>query len=153
VEFLSGEVCQAKKIGRYARRKRRPFITWGQSQPLLCNLGYLNGESQLKDCNPTTSPQYFILGFVLIFFYIPSCFCPKHHSSNRRRHGPNQWALTSPLNGHIFCKEEISQIQGYRWIHKAPIVQGDLFPQKMLQIWSLFRNLIHGAFPLAICTT
>jgi hypothetical protein len=34
----------------------------------------LNGGNQFKDCNPTTSLQHFVLGFVLIFFHVPSCF-------------------------------------------------------------------------------
>jgi hypothetical protein len=48
-------LCLAKKDRVGARRKGRPFITWGQPQPLICNL---NGRSQPKNCNPTMSPQH-----------------------------------------------------------------------------------------------
>jgi hypothetical protein len=62
--------------------------------------------------------------------------------------------VDQPINLAIsFAQDEITQIQGHRWVHKALIVLGHLFPRKMLQIGSLSRILYHGAFLLALCTT
>jgi hypothetical protein len=80
---------------------------------------------------------------------------------SQRRHGPSQRAswpkstgVDQPINLAIsFAQDEITQIQGHRWVHKALIASGRPFSQKMLQIKSLSRILIHGAFSFALSTT
>jgi hypothetical protein len=52
-----------------------------------------------------------------------------------------------------FAQDKIIQIQRHRWVRKALIALKYPFPRKMLQIGSLSRILLHGAFPLALCTT
>jgi hypothetical protein len=73
-------------------------------QPLLCNLAIL-----MVEVNPNIAilPWHLKI-FVLIFFHVPFCFCPRRHSPNLRRHSPSprshglsQRALTSPLKGTI----------------------------------------------------
>jgi hypothetical protein len=62
--------------------------------------------------------------------------------------------VDQPINLAIsFAQDEITQIQGHRWVHKALIALGLAFSQKRLQIRSLSRILIHGAFSFALCTT
>jgi hypothetical protein len=100
---LAYEVCIAKKMG-LCKKEREAFYNLRPIPTLPLQPWPLNGGSQPKDCNPTTSPQYFVLGFVLIFFHVPSCLNPRRYSPNPRRYGSSQRALTNPLNGHIFCK-------------------------------------------------
>jgi hypothetical protein len=62
--------------------------------------------------------------------------------------------VDQPINLAIsFAQDEITQIQGHRWVRKALIVLGHPFPRKRLQIGSLSRILYHGAFLLALGTT
>jgi hypothetical protein len=56
------------------KRKGMPFYNLRPISTLPLQFGPLNGGSQPKDCNLITSPQIFVLGFVLIFFHVPSCF-------------------------------------------------------------------------------
>jgi hypothetical protein len=62
--------------------------------------------------------------------------------------------VDQPINLAIsFAQDEITQIQGHRWVRKALIALGHLFSRKRLQIGSLSKILYHGAFPLALGTT
>jgi hypothetical protein len=143
----------AKRRGCVAckKEKREAFYTLRPTPTPPLQPRPLNGESQFKDCNPTTSPH--ILSRDLSWSSSTSSLLyprrhnqnPRRHGPSQRRHGPSQRALTSPLIGHIFAQDEITQIQGHRWVHKALIILGYPLTQKRLQIWSLSRILIHGA--------
>jgi hypothetical protein len=62
--------------------------------------------------------------------------------------------VDQPINLAIsFVQDEITQIQGHRWVRKALIALRHPFPRKRLQIGSFYRILLHGAFPLVLCTT
>jgi hypothetical protein len=62
--------------------------------------------------------------------------------------------VDQPINLAIsFAQDEITQIQGHRWVHKALIALEHPFPRKRLQIGSLSRILHHGAIPLVLGTT
>jgi hypothetical protein len=62
--------------------------------------------------------------------------------------------VDQPINLAIsFAQDEITQIQGHRWVGKALIALGYPLPQKRLQIGSLSRILHHGAIHLALGTT
>jgi hypothetical protein len=62
--------------------------------------------------------------------------------------------VNQPINLAIsFAQDEITQIQGHRWIYKALIALGHPFPRKRLQIGSLSRILYQGALHLALSTT
>jgi hypothetical protein len=59
-----------------------------------------------------------------------------------------------PINLAIsFAQDEITPIQGHRWVRKALIALGHPFPRKKLQIGSISRILHHGAIHLALGTT
>jgi hypothetical protein len=99
-------------------RKRKAFYTLRPTPTPPLQPWSLNGRSQFKDYNPTTSPH--ILSRDLSWSSSTSfLFCPRRHgpkskmswlqiqdvmAPSPRRHGPSQWALTSPLIGHIFYK-------------------------------------------------
>jgi hypothetical protein len=62
--------------------------------------------------------------------------------------------VDQPFNLAIsFAQDEITQIQGHRWVRKALIALRNPFPQKRLQIGSLSKILHHGAILLALGTT
>jgi hypothetical protein len=62
--------------------------------------------------------------------------------------------VDQPINLAIsFAQDEITQIQGHRWVRKALIALGHPFPRKRLQIGSLSRILHQGALHLALGTT
>jgi hypothetical protein len=62
--------------------------------------------------------------------------------------------VDQPINLAIsFVQDEITQIQGHRWVRKALIALGYPFPRKRLQIGSLSRILHRGALHLALGTT
>jgi hypothetical protein len=52
-----------------------------------------------------------------------------------------------------FAQDEITQIQGHRWVRKTLIALGHPYPRKRLQIGSFSRILHHGAFLFALGTT
>jgi hypothetical protein len=52
-----------------------------------------------------------------------------------------------------FAQDEITQIQGHRWVHKALIALEHSLSRKRLQIGSLSRILHHGAILLVLGTT
>jgi hypothetical protein len=60
----------------------------------------LNDGSQFKDCNPTTSPQHFVLGFVLIFFHVPSCFVQDVITQIQDVMAPSPRRHMAQVNGH-----------------------------------------------------
>jgi hypothetical protein len=58
---------------------------------------------------------------------------------SQRRHGLSQRALTSPLNLAIsFVQDEITQIQGHRWVRKALIALGYPFSPKKVRNYISF---------------
>jgi hypothetical protein len=62
--------------------------------------------------------------------------------------------VDQPINLAIsFAQDEITQIQGHRWVRKALIALEHPFPRKRLQIGSLSRILHRGALHLALGTT
>jgi hypothetical protein len=62
--------------------------------------------------------------------------------------------VDQPINLAIsFAQDEITQIQGHRWVRKALIALGQPSPRKRLQIGSLSRILHHGALHYALGTT
>jgi hypothetical protein len=63
----------AKKKG-CCKKEKKAFYTLRPTPTPHLQPWLLNGGSQFKDCNPTTSTQYFVLGFILIFFHVPSYF-------------------------------------------------------------------------------
>jgi hypothetical protein len=147
--------------------KREAFYTLRPTPTPPLQPRPLNGESQFKDCNPTMSPH--ILPWDLSWSSsTSSLLSPRRHNQNPRRHGPKSKAswpkstaswpksmgVDQPINLAIsFTQDEITQIQGHRWVHKALIALEHPFSQKRLQIRSLSRILIQGAFSLALCTT
>jgi hypothetical protein len=56
------------------KKEREAFYTLRPTPTPSLQPWPLNGGCQFKDYNPTISLQHFVLGFVLIFFYVSSCF-------------------------------------------------------------------------------
>jgi hypothetical protein len=150
--MMIGGSSKKKGLCRVQEGKREAFYTLRPTPTPPLQPRPLNGESQFKDCNPTTSSH--ILSRDLSWSSsTSSLLCPRRHNQNPRRHGPSQRVLTSPLIGHNFCTRRNHPNPRGPWVHKALIALGYPFPQKRLQIWSLSRILIHGAFSLSLCTT
>jgi hypothetical protein len=63
-------------------------------------------------------------------------------------------SVDQPINLAIsFAQDEITPIQGHRWVRKALIALGHPLPRKRLQIGSPTKILHHGAIHLALGTT
>jgi hypothetical protein len=139
--------------------KREAFYTLRPTLTTPLHQGHLMEKSQFKDYNPTTSHQ-FCLGICLDLPPRPSCLVQdvitKFPTSYPQVDGVmvKVNGMDQPINLAIsFAQNEITQIQGHRWVRQALITLGHPFPRKRLQIGSLSRILHHGAFLLALGTT
>jgi hypothetical protein len=99
-------------VSRVQEGKERPFIHWGQPQPLLCNQGLLMEKVNSKIA---IQPRHltFCLGICLDLLLRPSCLVQDVITNiqdvmapSQRRHGPCRRALTNPLIGHMFCTRQ-----------------------------------------------
>jgi hypothetical protein len=131
----------------WQERKREASYTLRPTLTTPLQPRSLNGEKSIQRLQSNHITSYFALGFVLIFFREASY--PQVDGIMVKVNGVDQ-SINLAIS---FAQDEITPIQGYRWIRKALIALEHLFPRKRLQIGSLSRILHHGAIHLALGTT
>jgi hypothetical protein len=120
----------------------------------------INGEKSIQRLQSNHITSYVCLGICLDLLSRPSCLVQDVITKSKASY-PQVDGVMVKVNGVdqlinlaiSFTQDEITPIQGHRWVRKALIALGHPFPRKMLQIKSLSRILHHGAIHLALGTT